>query len=116
MLRTIRLVKRFSVAALLAGLVLLCPDGIEDDPGAPTVHFLMSRSTGTLVICGGGDISDDVMREFIDAAGGEAARIVVVPTASEMADSDEIEEEMEVWREQNLPRPTLLHTRSPALP
>jgi cyanophycinase len=112
MLRMIRLVKRFCVAALLAGFVLFCPDGIENDPGAPTVHFLMSRSSGTLVICGGGDISDDVMREFIDAAGGEAARIVVVTTASETADSEEIEEEMEFWREQKLARLTVLHTQS----
>jgi cyanophycinase len=112
MLRIVRLLKRFCVAGLLAGLVLLCPDGIEDDPDAPTVHFLMSRSRGTLVICGGGDISDEVMYEFIDAAGGEAARIVVVTTASEMEESDEIEEEMDFWREQKLARLTVLHTRS----
>jgi cyanophycinase len=112
MLRILQLVKRFCVAALLAGVVLLSPDGIEDDADAPTVHFLMSRSRGTLVICGGGDVSDDVMREFIDAAGGENARVVVITTASETADSDEIEEELEFWREQALARLTVLHTRS----
>jgi cyanophycinase len=112
MLRILRLAKRFCVAALLAGFVLLCPVGIEDDPDAPTVHFLMSRSRGTLVICGGGDISDEVMYEFIDAAGGEAARIVVVTTASETEESDAIDEEMDFWREQKLARLTVLHTRS----
>jgi cyanophycinase len=112
MMRIVQLFKRFYVAALLAGFVLLCPDGIEDDPDAPTVHFLISRSQGTLVICGGGDISDDVMLEFIDAAGGEAARIVVVTTASEMEDSEEIEEEMVFWRAQKLARLTVMHTRS----
>jgi cyanophycinase len=79
---------------------------------APTVRFLTSLSRGTLVICGGGDISDEVMLEFIDAAGGEDARVVIITTASESADSDEIEDELEFFREQKLARLTILHTRS----
>jgi cyanophycinase len=72
----------------------------------------MSRAQGTLVICGGGDISDEVMLEFIDAAGGQSARIVVVTTASEVEDSEEIQEEMDFWQAQKLARLTVMHTRS----
>jgi cyanophycinase len=51
------------------------------------------------------------MFEFIDAAGGRDARVVIITTASETADSDEIEEELEFWRAQDLARLTVLHTR-----
>ncbi|HLJ10865.1 MAG TPA: cyanophycinase [Planctomycetaceae bacterium] len=112
MQRTLRLLRRLCSAAVLAGLVLFLPDGVDDDADGPSVRFLISLGRGTLVICGGGEISDDVLHEFIDAAGGEEARVVVVTTASETADSDEIEDELEFWRSQNLARLTVLHTRS----
>jgi cyanophycinase len=96
---------------LLGGLVLFAPVEIDDDADAPAVAFLMS-SRGTLVICGGGHVSDDVISEFIEAAGGEQARLVVITTASETADSDEIEEELGFWRSKKPARLTVLHTRS----
>src|SRR5579872_6119679 len=107
-----RLLKSFCLSAIIAGLLLFVPQGIDDDTDAPLVRFEMSSSRGTLVICGGGDISDDVMYEFLDAAGGEDAKIVVITTASETADTDEVEEELEFFRAQDLARLTILHTRS----
>lgn len=97
---------------LCAALALVVPAGIEDDD-TPTVRFLLSQN-GTLVICGGGDVSDDVMLQFLEAAGGEDARLVVITTASETADSDEIEhdEDIEFFRNQKTARLTVLHTRS----
>jgi cyanophycinase len=112
MLRSLRLFKRFCPALLLAGLIFCLPTDIDDDADTPTIGFLMSLSRGTLVICGGGDISDDVLQEFISAAGGQEARVVVITTASETADSEEIEDELEFWRSQKLARLTVLHTRS----
>jgi len=44
------------------------------------------EKTGHLVICGGGELPDSVGSRFIELAGGAAARIVVVPTASASAD------------------------------
>src|SRR5579862_1080854 len=112
MQRTIRLVRWALIAAVFVGLVVCLPDGIDDDADAPTVRLLVSLSRGTLVICGGGEISDEVLDEFVTAAGGEAARVVVITTATETADSEDIEEEMEYWRAQKLARLTVLHTRS----
>ncbi len=37
--------------------------------------------TGTLIIIGGGGIPDGLLKRFVQAAGGEKARIVVLPTA-----------------------------------
>ncbi len=38
--------------------------------------------TGTLVIVGGGRLSDTIINRFIELAGGPEARIVLVPTAA----------------------------------
>ena len=37
--------------------------------------------SGNLLIAGGGRLSDDIIKRFVDLAGGEAAVIVLVPTA-----------------------------------
>jgi cyanophycinase len=112
MQRAVRLSRWFCIPAVFLGLILWLPDGIEDDADEPTVRLLVSLSRGTLVICGGGEISDEVLGEFVDAAGGEEARVVVITTAAESVDSDDVEEEMEYWRAQKLARLTVLHTRS----
>jgi cyanophycinase len=107
----LRLFRRFVCAIpVVAGLICCAPGDIDED--GSTVAFLMSLSRGTLVICGGGDISDDVLEEFFNAAGGEQARIVVITTASSLADSEEVEEELDFWRSQKVARLTVLHTRS----
>jgi hypothetical protein len=90
MLRTIRLLRSLIAASVFAGLLIFVPDGIDDGADNPTVRLLLSLSRGTLVICGGGEMSDDVLDQFVEAAGGEAARVVVITTASGTADSDEI--------------------------
>jgi cyanophycinase len=66
---------------------------------------------GSLVICGGGDIPDSVMLRFIELAGGPAARIVFIPTAAEGADSDEADEDLLFFRQQDLASLSVLHTR-----
>src|SRR5579862_7663289 len=113
MQRIVRLF-RWLPAAVVAALVVFAPDGIEDDADTLEVRLLISLSRGTLVICGGGEMPESVLHEFVAAAGGEEARIVVITTASETADSDEIDDELEFWREQKLAELTVLHTRSRA--
>lgn len=98
------------ILVALAAALLVSPHGIDDDESA-SVRFLQ-LSRGTLVICGGGEISDEVMLQFVDAAGGEDARIVVVTTASALADTDELEEDVEFFRSLNIERLTVVHTRS----
>lgn len=98
------------ILVAVAAALLFVPHGVDDDD-TPGVRFLQ-LSRGTLVICGGGEISDEVMLQFVDAAGGENARIVVVTTASEMADTEEIEEDVEFFRSLNIEQLTVVHTRS----
>ena len=69
--------------------------------------------SGALVIAGGGEIPEAVRDKFMSLAGGKAAKLVVVPTASEAADRKEEEPGyLEPWRRYSPARLSLLHTRS----
>ncbi len=67
---------------------------------------------GPLVIVGGGKMPDDIRKAFFDLAGGEKARIVVVPTASGAAD-DALRADglLTEWKKLNPVSVVLLHTR-----
>lgn len=88
-------------------------DGPTPGPGASP---MVLEPKGSLVIVGGGGTPDAVRKKFIDLAGGAAkAKIVVIPTAGEDADStkeSDMEEYLEPWRKQGAASLLLLHTRS----
>ena len=69
---------------------------------------------GSLVIHGGGELPDSVRDKFLELAGGKEARIVVIPTASGQADSDEpeIRERLLAPWKTAAANVQLLHTRS----
>lgn len=67
---------------------------------------------GTLVICGGGILPEALRFKVVEVAGGEHARMVVISTASQTADTPEIETYVAWWRQQKLGELTILHTRS----
>ena len=68
--------------------------------------------TGSLVIGGGGRMPDIVWQRFMQLAGGENARIVVIPTASSKADTLDPNSYLEKWHNRNPASVTILHTRS----
>lgn len=67
---------------------------------------------GTLFIVGGGPLPEAVGQKFIELAGGEKAKIVIIPTASELAGTLAHERKIEFLRKARTARLTLLHTRS----
>jgi cyanophycinase len=72
-------------ARRVAGLAVLVLLGGSAPARAPTPSD--PRPKGSLVIVGGGERSDVMMRRFVELAGGpERARIAVVPMASEEAE------------------------------
>jgi cyanophycinase len=79
---------------------------LKGDRNAP------SPVSGKLFICGGGTLPAELYQHFVHLAGGSAARVVVITTASALADSDLIQATLNVWREQGLANLTILHTRS----
>ena len=99
---------RLLVGALLAA-TFFAPAALADDElpdkAADVVH-------GKLVICGGGVLPAQLRNRFIELAGGPAARIVIITTASVYADTDKMEGKLAFWREQAFASLSVLHTRS----
>lgn len=99
---------RLLVGALLAAMFFAQAALADDelpDKAADVVH-------GKLVICGGGALPAQLRNRFIELAGGPAARIVIITTASVYADTDKMEAKLAFWREQAFASLSVLHTRS----
>jgi cyanophycinase len=79
----------------------------------PILNAQESVKPGSLVIVGGGSIPDSIRDRFMALAGGKAAKLVIIPTASSAADvRAEDEGYLEPWRKYSPTRLSLLHTRS----
>ncbi len=64
---------------------------------APAV---LGPQAGRLFICGGGILPAAVLERFVELAGGAAAKIVYIPTASMYAGTPDLEARLAFWREQ----------------
>lgn len=67
--------------------------------------------TGTLFISGGGRLSEASLERFVDYGGGDRCRLVVITTASETAETPEIEPRIAPFRNLKLQDLCFLHTR-----
>lgn len=68
---------------------------------------------GSLVICGGGELPDDVLNAFVLRAGGREARLVIIPTASQQASMSDADSLLEPWRRFEPADLKVLHTDDP---
>lgn len=68
--------------------------------------------SGSLVICGGGKLPAALFAEFLKLAGGDEARLVVIPTASRKPRKLDPEKIRERWRTRGAEFVSVLHTRS----
>jgi cyanophycinase len=79
------------------------PEAVRPEPG------------GTLLICGGGKLPDELRRRFCDRAGGKDARLVVIPGVY-VGDDDELSEAfLDPWRRLGARSVELVSARSPKL-
>ncbi len=68
---------------------------------------------GSLLLCGGGKLPDAVRDKFIELAGGEKARLVIIPTASgDDTVDDDAQEVAAIWDARKPASVTILHTRA----
>ena len=95
------------LASVFCGGALRADDNAADAPACDPVAPI----SGSLVICGGGNMPEPIMQKFVELAGGPEAKIVVIPTASESADTPEPALRLEQWRRRNVAQVSLLHTR-----
>lgn len=96
------------VATLLS---MLLP-GLNSRAAAEELTSQFSGIRGSLVICGGGKLPEQIFEEFMELGGSSRARMVVIPTASVVADSPELDSHMDVWRQRRPASFSVLHTRS----
>ncbi len=68
------------------------------------------REGGTLLIAGGGRLPDGVKRHFLELAGGDKARLVVIPAANE--DDSGLREYREEWSQFSPKSVEVLHSDS----
>lgn len=104
---------RMSTILLAACLCAAIPEALRADDAPPAAETLAPAApvSGTLFICGGGKLPDKVLNEFVRLAGGRNASIVIVTTASETADSGDVDRNIEFWLRQRMAQISILHTR-----
>jgi cyanophycinase len=82
--------------------------------GAPARGQEVGPANGSLVIVGGGMTDRSIPQRFVELAGGEEARIVVVPTAGGRETYDDSNCGLGTWRALGVASVTCLHTMDPA--
>lgn len=95
-----------SLAGVLLGIVPATAAEPKTETTPPARAAEIDR-IGSLVIVGGGDLPNVIRDRFIELAGGKNGKLVVIPTASELADR---KRSYFYWQEQGLGSVELLHT------
>ena len=99
--------------ALLFGLASVPYCGAEDaQPQLP--HYIDPQGIqGSLVVAGGGELENGILQRFVTLAGGNKARVVLIPTASRRADdAAHLSALSQKWQSLNPASVSVLHTRS----
>ena len=103
-------------AASLVGVLLGVLSATATEPKAetsPPSAAVPKEAAGTLVIVGGGGMPDAIRDRFLELAGGKKGRLVVIPTASEVADTSHIYRSYSYWQTQGLASVSMLNTLDP---
>lgn len=102
---------RLALATLVA-LSLAAPSPAQDlEPGADDGPAV-GPPGGALVVAGGGHLGPEIIGTFVRLAGGETARIVVIPTAGSADDYDQDWSGLEPFWRMGVAELTVLHTRA----
>lgn len=80
-----------------------------------TTNTTIGPETGSLVIVGGGSLSDTIYQRIITQAGGPTAPIVVIPTADGAPSFDQNAAGASAFRRLGAANVTVLHTYDPAV-
>ncbi len=70
------------------------------------------QNRGSLVIAGGGALPKVIYERFLQLGGGPEAKLVIVPTASMIADSPDILARLPIWRELHQGPISILHAET----
>ncbi len=108
----IRLCPDFRVGWILFA-VLLVPSISQCQEATPSTERINPAGVhGALVICGGGNFPKAAREQFLKLAGGDKAKLVIIPTAREDADLINGEKGLKSWEADKPESLAMLHTRS----
>ncbi len=79
---------------------------------APLLNLTTGPEQGALVVAGGGRLGEDIIKKFIELAGGPDAPIVVVPTAAGTLNHTEETARLDLFRRNGARNVTYIHTLS----
>ncbi len=82
-----------------------------DQPSAP-LSKVPEALRGSLVIAGGGILPNVIYERFLELGGGANANLVIVPTASMIADSPDLLARLPIWRQLHQGPITILHAET----
>lgn len=102
---------RNALATPALGVLLWAVAATPAQQAAPLLADPAEEITGALVIAGGGNLPDVVRERFLQLAGGKAAKVVVIPTASAAADGPDAGTALDPWKKLGAVSVVLLHTR-----
>lgn len=101
------------LAALLLGIGLcLGAAATADEPNVLGLPEQAVKNAGKLMICGGGQMPQDIYNEFVRLAAGKKARIVVIPTAKVWPSRADMEGRFAHWRLMSVSSVDFLDTES----
>jgi cyanophycinase len=89
-------------ALCLAGLFLtacafVAPSPAQEKP-QPRERIVPAGIDGSLLLCGEGQPSEAAVKKFLELAGGEKARLVVIPSPEDVTDRAALENLTEEWK------------------
>lgn len=102
---------RREILSIGAGSVcsgLLANDTQTQDPFDPS----MPTFDGKILICGGGKLPDSLLDRFCEISNAEKSMLVLIPTASERADSGDYSPWLELWKARGWQDVQVLHAMS----
>jgi len=103
----------FAAAAAGLGLVSYAGLGrlavVESKAAAAAAAPLMPKPRGGSLLIAGGNTTEEIRACFVELAGGPKARIVVIPTASNAAESPAV---LKAWARYGLASLTSLHAKT----
>jgi cyanophycinase len=97
--------------AVALTLLLVALPVFADPRPVPVERLRPAGIDGALVIVGGGKTPDAVLDRFMKYAGGDKAKLVIIPTASATADKDDADKLLAPWKERKPASAVVLHTR-----
>ncbi len=99
---------------VIAMVVLLATAGSRRSAATPLGAQEVGPANGSLVVVGGAMRDLDIVRRFIDLAGGPGAPIVVIPTAGGAAEYDQFYPGLRQFRAAGATNLTVIHTNDRA--